>query len=154
MSRKQIRSMSESDLRLAAGGILKPGPWKHKWEMQGDVRDFPNERDPIMTYLCLKCGKQTEYNGWDMRQCIDHPISDCPVPDPAEDPLAVVAEQLVHHALETVGFWKLWESVRCVLAPHMSNRSSAAITEKWLRAPAAEKIHCCLLALNHMEVTP
>ena len=125
----------DTTLRWAAGRILNPGPCAHRWEQM-----------PLKAgFWCAKCHRdRASYEGY----------QDCPIPDPVTDPLEVVAEQLVHHALETVGFWKLWESVRCVLAPHMSNRSSATITEKWLRAPAAEKIHCCLLALNHMEVTP
>jgi len=130
----------EDLLRREAGRVLQPGPWKHSWE-------FKPHRKP--RWLCRKCGarEQPAIPGVPRRE------TDCPIPDPATGPLEVIAEQLVKKVLEgdsyrgTDGLTGAFAFYRRSIGATLV-RDWAIVFTAWLEATPAERIVCCLKALD------
>lgn len=135
-----IRNMTESELRLAAGAILKTGPWKHK---QTPISEsFYLGR--IHLSSCAKCGKDAE-------SCLLEP--GCKRPDPVEGPLEVVAQKLLEKALTqengkgkmSVAFVQYVQGTSTRLLKFRLPLDSLRL---WWKLTVLAKLRCCLLALG------
>lgn len=130
-------------LRLAAGEVLNPGTWGHRW--MNCAPSAPR---------CLKCGDRKP-----MGIITESATSGCSVPDPAEGPLEVVAERLVKlFAKPNLDGLKLWDAITYVWS-EIHDGSTIDDGQQlsdlmWfiLWATPTERIVCCLLALGKARI--
>ncbi|MFH0826102.1 MAG: hypothetical protein V2B18_25405 [Pseudomonadota bacterium] len=125
---------NEAKLRRAAGEVLDPGPWKHREGLYA-----PDG-------ACLKC----ELSG------VFHNDGPCPIPDPAEGPLEVVAEQLVKQFVTpSLEGLKLWRAIAQFYRLKFGEIAVAPPDDLiWfiLWATPAEQMVCCLPAEGKVRV--
>ena len=111
--------MTEQELRITAARVLNPGSWRHN--ESAPYADGQSE--------CMKCGCSEPY-------ALMQP---CPVPDPDDRPLEVIAEALIQEAIRRGrdGYLMLLliEQVRGSLP-------------KWWHMTTTERIEICLRALR------
>ena len=152
MKQKEIVEMTDDQLRLAAGGVLKPGPWEHRW-----VRELaPNWH----RFVCAKAGCAASYDfpsasevpPGNLDAFLSEQSGPCLIPAPDNRPLEVVAEQLVRM------FSHKGSSSLALIAMDMQGASEKQSYDVWFWwiffASPAERIECCLSALKKCNPRP
>ena len=135
----------ENLLRQEAERWLNPGSWKH-----GGIPTSDGEREFLE---CQKCGAR--YYAYSEEGFIDaegRRLPHCSIPDPATGPLEVIAERLLSIVTEREnGDYRLRSRAYWFIKEH---RIIGGNSEVWwfaFHATPAERIACCLLALEQKE---